>query len=339
MPPVEEPTVTAGFTCPPGSSPDQPGPADQPRPQGLEYNSKTAFDPGRGRALAFAYRSFWMFDVCANTWTAAPKPGEIGFYAWTATPEPGQIGFVTDLVFDVDSDRAIAFAQDGEGAQVWAYDPDRQAWTRMNDVASDPTLFKFVYDPVTGLVVVRATTSQMWTYDVDTDTWIEVDQGATLPPAGGMLTYDASVDRLILYVNDAEEPSTWEFDIRAGRWKKQSTNTPSPVFDWGGGPSVERFIYDEANQVSVIYGGGHHPTVATYDASEHSWTELWTVDSEPIPGFADLVSDPIQLPCDAMTYDPVNERILIEGGGWEPGVFAFDVATGEWIVLLEPTTE
>ena len=54
------------------------------------------FDPGTGRALILDEGDFCMFDVRTNTWTAAPQPGAIG---------P-----LTDFVYDVDSDRAIAFA-------------------------------------------------------------------------------------------------------------------------------------------------------------------------------------------------------------------------------------
>ena len=347
--------ATAEFTCPPGSTPDQPGPSDQPRPQWLSdfhtpLDFNTTFDPGSGRALILAGRTFWMFDVCTNTWIAAPQPGKVGFRAWTATPAPGEIGLVTDFVYDVDSDRAIAFAVDrAVGAQVWAYRPDGQEWARKSNLTVGPVAVQAVYDPATGLVAVRTTTSQMWTYDVDTDTWTEVDQGATLPPAAEddqLLTYDASVDRLILYVNSEEEPtsSTWEFDIRAGLWEKQATNTPNLDFGWGWGPHVEGFIYDEANQVSVIYG--RDPYVATYDALEHSWTVVhgWIPGfSEPDPDepsfeWFDFLAGEGALPRDAMTYDPVNERILVAGGP-EEGVFAFNVATGEWITLLEPTTE
>ena len=81
----------------------------------------------------------------------------------------------------------------------------------------------------------------MWTYDVDTDTWTEIDQGTILPPPAAVdrpvgngtdrviytfaqaLTYDASVDRLILADDRStweDDRSTWEFDIRAGRWEE-----------------------------------------------------------------------------------------------------------------------
>ena len=49
----------------------------------------------------------------------------------------------------------------------------------------------------------------------------------------------------------------------------------------------------------------------------------------------------------AMTSDPVNGRIVVAGGDvwieeeerWAPtdDVIAFDVATREWVTLLEPT--
>ena len=340
--------TTAAFTCPPGSTPDQLGPPDQPRPPFVFDDNRMTFDPGSGRALMLNEPGlFWMFDVCTNTWTKAPRPGEIGFNTWTAEPRPGEIGLVTDLVYDVDSGRAVAFAQDREAAQVWAFDPDRHQWTRKSNLTVGPALLQAVYDPVTGLVVVRANTSQLWTYDVDTDTWSEVDQGATLPPAvedgdAQLLTYDASADRLILYLVNRDEPnssfSTWEFDIRAGHWEKQATNTPSLGIGWW--PSADGFIYDGANQVSVIYG--RDPYVATYDALEHSWTvahgSLGFAESdadEPALELFEFLAEEGGLPGAAMTYDPVNERILVLGGQ-ENGVFAFNVATGEWITLLEP---
>ena len=198
-------------------------------------------------------------------------------------------------------------------------------------------------DPVTGLVVVREIhRSQMWTYDVDTDTWTEIDQGATLPrtpaeesfpwgwPYFDFLTYDASVDRLILYVaseepkEPAEEPEgfmgTWEFDIRAGRWEKQQTNTPQVSYGWITNGS--EFVYDEANQVSVLLSD---EILATYDASEHSWTVLQHSSDPVFERFRWWGGTP--------TYDPVNERILVQQ---RDGVFAFDIGTGEWITLLEP---
>ena len=312
-------TATAGFACPPGSTPDQPGPADQPRPQ-WDVVGFTTFDPDSGRVLMLTGGSLWMFDVCTNTWTTAPAPGDM---------------LVTDLVYDINSGRAISFGPgSGDGmAQVWAYESDGQTWTKMNpflvDTNADPSEYpwvKAVYDPVTGLVVVKKpTAAAMWTYDVDTDTWAEIDQGAQRPPAAleTDLTYDASVDRLIAYHPGR---STWEFDIRAGRWEEQTTNTPD-VEGWGWMPVGEEFVYDEANHVAVFLSDG----VRTYDASEHRWTDRQV---EKNLRRSRAVA--------AATYDPVNQRIvtIVVGSGADPvaGVTAYDVATDEWVTLLEPRT-
>jgi hypothetical protein len=366
------PPATGGFSCPPGSTPDQPGP-DRPRPPGDGYMyGATTFDPGSGRVLRLTSQgAFWTFDVCTNSWASEPVPEDIA-------------GLVGEFVYDVDSDRFIAFAVRGAGAQlpgdggaqVWTYEPDRRVWTEKNEWAMGPVPEwssvpgpQAVYDPVSGLVVVRESlTSAMWTYDVDTDTWTEIDQGTTLPPAAAVgrpygedgtdwaidtfaqaLTYDASVDRLILY----DDRSTWEFDIRAGRWEEQdAAYDGSPGCGWGG-PSGDEFTYDEANEVSVLFGNG---TLATYDATQHTWTVLQQGQDLTSPYGEPAPIGQRRRMCFAMTYDSVNDRIVVLGGdvrnlaggpemnppgsgGWGTSheVIAYDVATGEWTTLLEPT--
>ncbi len=330
----ESPTATGGFVCPPGSTPNHPGPADQPRPP--DHRPMT-FDPGSGHVLMLDWPSvrnepegLWTFDVCTNTWTTASAPGD---WDW-----------VSDFVYDVDSERAIAFTRVDESAvNVWAYEPATQRWTRKSDWAVDWRAHpdfphpEAVYDPVSGLVVAREPfLSVMGTYDVDTDTWTEIDQGPILPPALDveLLTYDASVDRLILYVASDGDPdvllgSTWEFDLRAGRWEEQETDTPAePGFGWA--PTGEEFVYDEANEVSILFASRY---LATYDASEQRWTVVPHESYAAAKRFFRVFSN---------AYDLVNERVLILGGegyaGQDP-IIAFDVATGEWITLIESATE
>lgn len=109
------------------------------------------------------------------------------------------------------------------------------------------------------------------------------------------------MDRLILYMTRYSR-STWEFDIRAGRWEEQETDTPEGSFGWWS--SGEELVYDVVNEVSVLVD-----TLATYDASEHLWTvfrggSIW---DDPVgDGF--------------MTYDSVNERILVAAARAEEGV-------------------
>jgi len=343
-------TAAAGFTCPPGSTPNQPGPANQPGPpdngpmayeDGFESSFAT-FDAGSGQVLMLMGDALWTFDVCTNIWATAPGP------PWTTAPRPGNIGYMMDFVYDVDSDRAIVFAGYDDVVRVGSYEPATQTWTVKSEfvVPDSPFLWlKAAYDPVTGLVVLyEPFMSAMWIYDVDTDTWTEVDQGSPRPGSRAIevfspgderngfqlnevfLTYDASVDRLVAYMG-----STWEFDIRAGRWEEHATDT-NLLQGFGWWPTAEEFVYDEANQVSVFFGD----QVTTYDASERRWTPqggIYSRDTRGVP---------------PMIYDPVNERIVMTVGAtnelhyrrWpRSGVIAYDVATGEWITLLDPTTE
>jgi hypothetical protein len=148
------------------------------------------------------------------------------------------------------------------------------------------------------------------------------------------LAYDASVNRLILYVEslfaDSYFVGTWEFDIRTGRWEEQQTKTPEDPglrhFPTGG-----RFVYDAANQVSALFADFADAYLAMYNASEHRWTVVPHESYAPV-GKSGQIS--------GMTYDTVNERIVtIVGDEPRADVIAFDVATGEWITLLEPILE
>ncbi len=322
------PSTVPGFVCPPGSTPDRSGPVDQARPQGEAYLSM-AFDRGSGRmVLLTGEGKVWAFDVCTNTWE--PVPGSMG---------PSGPGV---LVYDSDSDLTIAI----DAGSAWAYDLDERTWTRKGQVPVEAMRPEAVHDPVTGLVVVRdPVTSLMWTYDVDSDTWAEVDQGENVPPTLGpiapeethwahaLLSYDASTDRLVLYLGDnchgipQGDPAcplgqrTWEFDPRAHRWTEQDADTPDVGFAWVA--SGDELAYDEANEVSVLFSFG---TAAAYDASAKEWQVL----------FRGVRRDPMSRMQFAMAYDPANERLVVFGGSDTDDVWAFDVATGEWIQLLAP---
>jgi hypothetical protein len=66
------PPVGTTFACPPGSTPDKPGPVDQARPSEVSHLSM-AFDRRAGRLVAVVdvddAVETWTFDVCTNTWT------------------------------------------------------------------------------------------------------------------------------------------------------------------------------------------------------------------------------------------------------------------------------
>jgi hypothetical protein len=144
-------------SCPPGSTPDEPGPIDQPRPPGAEA---ITFDRAVGKVVYLAevdgVRETWHFDVCTNIWSLAQQgvdprhfPGGPSVY----DPIAGLTVLVTDEA-------------------VWAYDLPSNTW------ASRPVPHPMVWGPIrlaydagAGRVVARSLDPPhpMWSYDVGAD--------------------------------------------------------------------------------------------------------------------------------------------------------------------------
>jgi hypothetical protein len=333
--------LPAQATCPPGSDPDTPGPADQARPrQSFSHGHAMAFDRRAGRIVLYDPYSLpgtWTFDVCTNTWQQMhpdqePLNAAVSPSAW--------------LAYDADSDRTVALLGDRARVSVWSYDLAADRWTRGATPAwarqGVDALWEIglVYDPVSGLVVLRDAAGEMWAYDVESDAWTQVRQGAVVPPlwrrsdGGGLaqreiLGYDWSADRFVLWV---ENQPTWTFDARAGRWVQD----PGPIVEvwyaWGGSGTAS--AYDEAAALTLFTSAGgpeYMPGVLAYDATRHTWEALWIgspcLDGEP-------------------TYDAVNGRIVCWANAstdtsdrWTRaprGMTAFDARARQWITLLEP---
>jgi hypothetical protein len=325
MAPSIAPSIAPAFVCPAGTNPDMPGPVDQARPVIGDGIASMVFDRHAGKVVLLAQLlervETWTFDVCTNTWTRMHPDRE-----------PSSSG--SKLVYDVDSDVTILI----EARQVWAYDLKVDTWTSKDSVApidaSSSTLAtSWAYDPVTGLVVAAAAefaASPEWkksrpelsSYDVATDTWTPIRQDGPAPAwgRGASFSYDASADRLIAYgVNGSPDAGneTWLLDLRTGTWSKAGADTPNIQTTWGMAPFPPVMVYDEAAERTVVRGDGR---LATYDATADRWEYL-----------LDAVGT---VPFDA--YDAVNERFIGLGENGD-SVLAYDLATREQIVLLEPT--
>jgi hypothetical protein len=301
-PPLVAVSIGPVATCPPRSTPDEPGPVDQARPVGAK---NMAFDRRAGRLVVVVVGvtepvETWTFDVCTNTWSRMHPNREPPDPAWKP------------LVDDVDSDLTLESAYGPDGAppvKVWAYDLGADTWTE-KVAPTDLTLR--AYDPLSGLVVATKDLldgtgqPERWTYDVETDTWTLIDR-ANGPVWHAVLTYDASVDRIVAY----SPPETWLFDIRTGTWSRSGSETPVVEPNW----AVPTITYDESAERTVVTGSAG---MAAYDAAADRW---------------EVLAQPGELYPNPTVYDPVNGRLV--GFGWEGDVVAFDLETREWTVLLE----
>jgi hypothetical protein len=310
VPPVPAvvPPVGPALACPPGSTPDTPGPVDQARPP--EAAMGMAFDGRAGKLVAVTSAGeaveTWTFDVCTNTWALMNPSGEPRRFDWA------------QLVYDIDSDATILVSS----GKVWAYDLQANAWTERGAAPTDNAAF-LAYDPISGLVVVAADYSDrklLWNYEVETDRWTPIHQADG--PGYAELAYDASVDRIVAYAFGATSiPETWLFDIRTGTWSRSSAVTPGIVAGWGLPHTI---VYEEGAERTVILSNSG---LAAYDATADRWELV-------------IGGDPGSVP-DTMVYDPVNRR-LVGPGTTSPDVIgvpadfvAFDLTTREWTVLLE----
>jgi hypothetical protein len=348
--PAVVPPVGQLFTCPPGSTPDKPGPIDQTRP--TDPIPTMAFDRRAGRLVAVVNPlETWAFDVCTNTWTRM-DPDWIRTDPDREPPPPGGFG---QLVYDVDSNLTIA----SDRARMWAYDLTANTWTQKGRVApyANPRFASLrFYDPVSGHVVALGDDEdgdtlglELWSYDVETDTWTPIPQSDRLAigPHYEFFTYDASADRLVAYANawaPVGDPAgevnwlgakAWLFDFRSGNWS--GTGAAAPPFSagwWGMEPGI---AYDEAAERTVMLGQGHS---AAYDLTADRWEILSVTPPEDQPGACGTSPECRQMP--QMVYDSVNQRLVAFGGslptaagGVSPDdLLAFDTRTREWTVLL-----
>jgi hypothetical protein len=330
--PAVVPPVGEVFECPPGSTPDTPGPVDQARPPTFEMSM--AFDRDAGKIVLIGQGQTWTFDVCTNTWTRMDP-------AWNPAFDVFRM-----LVYDAGARQAIYVAEDG----TWAYDLASDTWTRRGDAPGlDALQVRLVHDPVGDRVIALELgpdptwSGRMWSYDADTGAWQLVAQHAQLSAETGrqlLLAYDQSVGQLVSYSLDG---AVRLFDLGTGTWS--APGAESPPFAYGT-PMMNRFsfggeiAYDEAARRTVLFSDG---AAIAYDAGADRWETL-------CGGSIPCAIPPECRTSPHMVYDPVNERLVVYGGRFCTGdywywvfegygapdeVLAFDLRTREWTVLVE----
>lgn len=318
--------MAPAFVCPPGSTPDEPGPVDQARPPSGMF-APFAFDRRAGKLVAAVSPAVgpgpvetWVFDVCTNTWARMHPDRE----------PPAQL---RTLVYDADSGLTIGVHSEDwvdppvSAENVWAYDLRANTWTEMGVAPSNEPAF---YDPVSGLVVAvvepldETASLEFWNFDVEADTWTPVRQ-ATRPEHLGAsaFVFDTSVDRMVeMAWGDYRTPETRLFDVGTGAWSRSGVQMPDFRMKRWAVPTV---VYDESAQRTLVASDDRW---GTYDAIVDRWEILFD-------GGADMSLAP------SMTYDPTNRRLIVMGGWmgdglWANGdIVAFDLVTREWTVLLE----
>lgn len=358
--------LPAQATCPPGSDPDAPGPADQDRPGG----GAMAFDRHAGRTILLApadgadaaadpekrgASQTWTYDVCSNTWQRM-HPVDEPDGGWGS---PGPVR----LVYDADSDRTLAFTD----PDIWSYELVADRWTRVGSlpVAADGATnilygTTFYHDP-SGLVVHYDGLS-MWAYDVDTGTFSEIRQrpdpaqpaGAGLPQGKIAFGYDPRHDLVVAVVAPFVEVSrkgvearfvapstpaeTWTFDPGTGAWGREDSPAASDLIVcgvwWTGSTdcfqTYGRSVFDDASSLTLFITRDYGQPAAPDRVDAYDAVRRAWRTLSPATGTGG--AGPYWCASTPPVYDPLNGRIICEKDGQ---VSAFSAATGEWRWLFE----
>ncbi|MDH3705156.1 MAG: hypothetical protein OES57_03775 [Acidimicrobiia bacterium] len=292
--------------CPEGAEPDTPGPADQQRPQGSGAVDAAAFDSQSGRIVVLIETETWTFDVCTNTWELMSPAGA------------PLSDVVAGLVYDVDSDRTIAFGPDGEAS---VYDLEADSWTNQSvsgEVWGTPGV---VYDPVSGLVVGSGLRGDISAYGIGADAWQEVPTGEALQTevqVPALMSHHPGLDRLVVFGDPMSlvDPRTGEVTL-VDPEDQEPTNTSAPEL-YTPGFWLLVFASDSEGR-GIVYDAGlrrYH----RYDPTVPAWEVLSSRDPVPVQ---------------TMAFDRLNERLVVGGGDAAiDEMWALDSDTGEWITLV-----
>ena len=319
--------------CPSDANPDTPGPMDQARPgEGPWSNQSAVFDTGTGRVVFVDnVGRTWTFDVCTNTWQDMNPETP-----WHTTGNR----FIGELVYDMDSDRTIAF---NSGA-VSVYNATTNSWSRGSgppkiDQSSRSLGLGAVYDPISGLVLVLSNDGTLLAYDVDTDAWTEVgsvmertDVVDDEPNANEwprfLIGYVTEIDRLAFLPFEGIPSAEDQGRLLDPRTGQITGSFEAPDYGvWGG---FGAFRYATGGDTAYVDSGDH--SVCRLDEVT---LEMDCISSSPAEGSS------------AMVFDPLNGRVVIvkdfccnwPGSTVTDPVLAVDFATGTQIDLLPAAKE
>jgi hypothetical protein len=176
--------------------------------------------------------------------------------------------------------------------------------------------------------------NDVWALDLSTGEWTEVSPIGASPEPRRFFphAYDSLRNRLIVAGGEGDDLAifldTWALDLGDGEpvWTRLRDENPPPFFIFRGG------LYDPRRDRFVVMTF----STQTYalDLGTNEWTTLLTTDPPP---------DTLRFTTHSVTYDALNDRYLIFGGGigsdlttYTNRVRALDPETLAWTVIEIP---
>ena len=245
----------------------------------------------------------------------------------------------TDNDFNENTLTGVTITGHGTDADVNLTVVDDEGWLEVQPDTNPVARYghRMVYDSMKKKVVLfggRLNTgvacSETWIYDVRHNTWTQVHPPST--PAARYLhgmAYDSTNNKIVMFGGYWVAAETWVYDIETNLWAQQYPEVSPPRLY---GLSM---TYDSINDKVVLFGGITHSggwklTNQTwlYDVAENTWTKAEPSASPPARYLHD------------MTFDPINNRIVLFGGhnGAAMGdTWTYNVANDRWTEIHPDT--
>jgi N-acetylneuraminic acid mutarotase len=309
------------------------------------------YDPVNERLLLFGgavwensytfFNDLWSYDPSTYVWTKIEfghGPSGRFNHMMTYIPERHQI-----FLFG-------GFSSSDRVGDTWVYDIEENEWIQLQprDSPSPRSDAAIAYDEANMVVILfsgycrdDSHPQDTWVYDFAENNWILMDpEESPKPQYGHYMIYDSLNQREVMYGGHWSIPSTgqhgysdgvWTYDYPSDTWTKINPATRLPSRYW------HTIAYDKDQSKMVVFGGSGGGDVTLddtwfYDLSTNTWDRL-TADVNPP-----------KRENSALTYDPVNEKLILFGGligvGEPPlnDLWELDTAEGTWRQILPETS-
>jgi hypothetical protein len=202
---------------------------------------------------------------------------------------------------------------------------DGSAWsliTPSGDKPGERRRHAMAFDSANGVVVMfggeREGTSwsfwgDTWTYNAATNTWAKPIGNWPEPRRHHTMAYDSARGVTVLFGgaqggNDGIEhyfEDTWEYDGTA--WTDVSPATGTAGIDWPEARRQHAMVYDSANGVMVLFGGGS-------DNGSNMYNDVWEWNGTAWTEITPSGSSPVARRGHQMAYDSSRGVVVLFGG-------------------------
>ena len=214
-------------------------------------------------------------------------------------------------------------------------------WIKKKPATSPPSRLAhgMTYDSKSGKVILfggrnrNSPLNDLWMYDSLKNTWTEQSPATALLPSPRTAINIAYADGRVIAVGGGisitpprMSKETWIYHLDTNAWTPASTLVNAP-----GQCCSPNFVYDSANKVVVLFGGGKKIVPGgtwEFDVTQNTWTQISSTIS------------PQKRTHHAMVYNSLDRKVILFGGENKAhsrklnDTWTYDASTDTWIQVF-----